>query len=270
MNNAQIYCTTTELAYDLGIDDNPGDLLPRIRAASAFLQRRLGEMIPVTEARAFGVQGAGDIQVDPLLAVTTLVNGTSTIAAADYTLYPPNRYWTNGCYTRIHSDYVAWDDDDIVITGRWGKYEETESLGTSGSLVDASTTLLLVGDGKPLAAGMIVLMGTEQMLVTDYGGFTSGSAPTYSGSAVSVANYYQVQRGVNGTTAAAHGASIISRYVVPYDVNFLCREMAGLKYMIAKSAFSGRTGNEATGIEYYHEHPKAIEEVVRNYRITRI
>jgi hypothetical protein len=82
---------------------------------------------------------------------------------------------------------------------------------------------------------------------------------------------FTVSRGVNGTTAAAHSSKAISRYMAPYDVNWLARQMAGLMWKKARSGFAGKVGNQELGeVFYQNEFPEQIKQVRANYRIVRL
>src|SRR3990167_1405976 len=135
----RLYCTAREIADELDNERllaNPATLR-HIRSASSWIDRRGGWFIPVTAARRFDTRGGQRLEVDPLLAVTSLVDDTTTLAATDYLLYPRNRHWENGPYTRISPDpdgtHAAWSNerDAVVLTGRWGKYEATSALGVT-------------------------------------------------------------------------------------------------------------------------------------------
>src|SRR3990170_4338612 len=111
----RLYCTLAEVAYDLGLNglDDEAETLKRVRAASDFLDSKVGWFIPVTAARRFdGPRDRKTLFIDPLLAVTTLVDDTTTLTTSDYLLYPRNRHWENGPYTRISPDpdgtHAAW------------------------------------------------------------------------------------------------------------------------------------------------------------------
>jgi hypothetical protein len=80
----------------------------------------------------------------------------------------------------------------------------------------------------------------------------------------------EVVRGVNGTTAATHLISTaISRYLVPADVLFLCKEIATLMAHKAETGYAGRTGNAELGQVFYNDaFPRYdIERVRDHYRI---
>jgi len=321
---AQLYCTIGELIDDLGLPGDEHQLFERIKAASDFIQRRFGDFIPVTATKKFGTRGSEDLQVDPLLAVTSITNGGITVS--DYDLYPLNRHWENGPYTRIYQDNV-WDDTNVQIAGQWGKYIENQSLGLTGTQAAADTATVTVTNGSLLSPGMVLLLESEQELVT---GFGTPSAATsklngalaidqeeatvdngteffekevirlstedcrirmivgnvlvldrgwnrttrkahLDDAAISVFRTFTTERGVNGTTAAAHSNKSISRCMVPWDVNWLCRQIAGLMRMKAASGFSGKVGNVDTGETFYqNEFPDLIKKIERNYRITSL
>lgn len=71
--------------------------------------------------------------------------------------------------------------------------------------------------------------------------------------------------------AAAHTNAAVSKYLVPDDVSWLCRQIAGLMVKKAESGFAGKSGNEATGETFYfNEFPSQIKEIKKNYRIVSL
>jgi hypothetical protein len=324
---AQTYCTLAQLVEDLKLNGDEPQLFSRIQAASRFIQRRFGNFIPITGAKTYGVRMLhADVQIDPCLAVTAITNDGT--AVTDYVMKPDNRHWDNGPYTRIYSESVGWDEDDIDVTGRWGKYEETEAVAVSAiTQATASETTLVVSNGSLISQGMALLIGSEQELVTGYGAVTLATsqlngaiaaadeeitvdngaefkegevillstedvyirkirgnvlvcARGYNGTtkashltdlAISVYRTYAVTRGANGTTAAIHTTAAVSKYVVPDDINWLCRQIAGLMRMKAASGFAGKVGNAELGeTTYYKEFPTEIKDIERNYRIVQL
>src|SRR5574341_497051 len=137
----RLYAHVGEVIADLGLTLPVGDetLLNRVRAASDWIDSQLGRFIPVTETRRFdGPANRKTLFVDPLLAVTSIIDDTTTLAASDYLLYPRSRHWENGPYTRIEIDpdaanLTAWthEKDIIVIAGRWGRYELSAGIGAT-------------------------------------------------------------------------------------------------------------------------------------------
>ena len=338
----RLYCTIDELVDDLemaGVKAWKEDqVLDKIRAASDFIDNKFGMFIPYTEAKRIDGHGEIDLFIPPLLAVASIVNDGTTITSANYLLYPRNRHWQNGPYTRLSVDpdatqFSYWTDEEdvVVVTGRWGKYEESIDTGATvanTTSIAADGTSLLVGNGSKLSPGMVLLIEIEQLLVTATGAATDSTANTsealdaseeeidlndaslvntgeivridfeqmrildklsntvlaergYNGTKrvahttsadVYVYRTFTVKRGANGTTAAAHNnGTAISRYIVPYDVNYLCRQVAALMMRKAETGFAGKTGNVELGEVFYHnEFPEQIEKVAKNYRIVSL
>ncbi len=242
---AQVYCTAKEVMDDLkmrGFEDQ-ADLMDRIKAASEIIRQKGGEFIPVTEMRKFGVNWkyrGEPLFVPPLLELTTLVNDGVTISAADLRLKPLNRMWANGPYISIETDCLWGDEDDIEITGKWGKYDDSVSLGVTVTQATATETTLVVADGSVISPGMVVRIENEQEYVSAGSGGPGSPAATAATSKVNVAiadgddeitvdngaefhageviqigtedlfiqkiggNKLAVKRGWNGTTQAAH------------------------------------------------------------------
>ena len=338
-----LYANLAELIYDLEL---PGlaatketRTLERIRAASEWLTKKAGRFIPATETRRYDGPGGKVLFVDPLLAVTSIVDDTTTLLTTDYLLYPRSRHWDNGPYTRIEIDpdassIAAWthERDIVAITGRWGKYEESVATGATvanATKLAAGGTALLVSDGSKVSPGMTLLIGTEQLLVEQTGARTNAtsllngamtdtqdtatvdngaefnvgevlrigqedlhveaidthvlsvtrkwneteSAAHANDAAIQVYRTYTVKRGVNGTTDADHTNGVaISRYLPPWDVNWLARQIAGLMHKKAKSGFAGKSGNAELGEIFYHDEfpKKQVADVVRTYQLTGI
>jgi hypothetical protein len=323
MKNAQLYCTLDELITDLNLNGIQPRLFDRIQAASRFINRRFGNFIPMVETSHFRDIGIRQLRLpSPILSIQGALN--NGVAVTDYDLYPENRYWQNGPYTRIEAQSFAWDE--VEITGHWGMYEETASLGESVSQLVGATTIT-VTNGYLLSPGMVLLIGDEQELVTgvssptaatsvlvgditeadeeitvtDGSEFNEGEviqlstedccirmirgntlvvargwnnttkAAYLNGSAIYVYRSYIVERGVNGTTAAAHESAALFRYAIPEDVNWLCRQIAGLMHKKAQSGFAGKVGSAELGETFYfNEFPGQGKEIARNYRIVSL
>ena len=175
----RLYCTIAELIHDLQLDG----LKPReekgavefIQSASDWIDKKLGQFIPVTQARRRDGPGGRVLFVDPLLSITSIVDDTVTLVSTDYLLYPNGRHWDFGPYTRIEIDpdsasLGAWTAkrDDIVITGKWGKYDHSLTTSTTvanATQIAADGTALLVANGSKVSPGMILLIESEQLLV---------------------------------------------------------------------------------------------------------
>lgn len=336
----QTYCTVEELIGDLGLTGDEAMLLSRIRAASKHILNTIGNFVPIGDTRTFLAGPSQTLPVFPLLAATTVTDYQTVIAASGYRLSPLNRLWLNGPYQwiekaaayneRVWPDLdsgLCWDVNGSTIAGKWGLYEELADLGTTVSQLISATTLA-VSNGSLVSPGMVLLIESEQEMVTAGNGgpgsadgtlatslvngtitadeemvtvdngseFHAGEvlrvefedmkirriagnvllcgrgwngttkAPHTDNSAVYVYRTFTVSRGMNGTTAAAHTSAAVSRYVIPEDVNWLCREVAGLMRMKAKVNFAAKSGSAELGEAFYfNEFPRQIETIKRNY-----
>lgn len=175
MTRAQIYANSKQVMDDLTLPGDEPMLLERIREASAQICATMGDFVPVTETRTFTADASGKTRIDPLIAITTIVAGDGvTIDSDDYDLEPVNKAWVNGPYLYVNGP----SSGDLVITGRWGMYEQWEATGATGTLALASTTSLVCANGALLWPGMVLRMGTEQLLVTAGNGSDNTPDPT--------------------------------------------------------------------------------------------
>lgn len=176
---AQYFCTVQDLINDAQspIADE-ARLFQAIREACDYLQKEIGWFIPVISTRRFSGHDRECLIVPPLLAITSIVNDGDTLSASDYILKPDNGYWQNGPYGEIHIDpdsslLLAWADyiDAVVIVGSWGLY--LRSAVTGATVADtteqsSSQTTLKVSNGGKVSPGMVLLVGSEQELVTGW------------------------------------------------------------------------------------------------------
>jgi len=328
----RLYCTLAELIDDLELMGvkSEAKALGFIRAASQWIDKR-GWFIPTTASRSFDGSGCVRQWIDPLLSVTSLTVNSTALTASEYVLYPRTKHWENGPYTSLEKETGgAWTDEEnaFVIVGKWGMYDSTRSLtATVANQTDTATTIV-VSSGAEFSPGCVLLIGSEQELITATGEATdstanlaedldateeaidvssgsvinvgevvrvdfeqmyvlskqtntllvvrgwNGTAKTTHANAADVYVYrtFAVKRGINGTTAAAHLTAAIARYVPPDDVNYLCRQIAGLMLKKAQSGFAGKVGNAELGeVFYFNEFPNdPIKKVMENYRIVTI
>ena len=178
----RLYCMVADLAR---IGGNEADLVGYIRAASSFIDQELGAFIPFAETKRF--DGNGEIRMrltTPLLEVAgSIQNFTTTLTTADWLTYPRDRMWENGPYTSLafaplapHGQIWIKLRDAVVIPGLWGKYEKSIVLGVvlAAAQTDATGTTLQVADGSQLSPGMVLLIETEQEVITATGVPTAG------------------------------------------------------------------------------------------------
>ena len=134
----------------------------------------------------------------PLLAITTIIDDTTTLTTSDYILYgagPARPKWENGPYTRIDVDpdatnisYWTEEKDIVSITGRWGLYERSKATGATvqdNPLSDSATSLTVdnggVVPGPRGAAQLIMAHGGETVLPTHKSGVTGGITVNVTG-----------------------------------------------------------------------------------------
>jgi hypothetical protein len=181
----RLYCTVKELIDDLlpNTGGNEAALLDAIQFASDFIDQDLGAFIPYTATKRFDGNGRDILFVPPLLAVTSITDDASTYQTTDYLLYPRSKHWEDGPYSWIAHDpdgnYSEWTQemDVISIAGSWGKYSKTL---VTGATVQNNPLLvggidLIVADGSKLAPGMVLLIESEQALVTATGAVTAAA-----------------------------------------------------------------------------------------------
>lgn len=179
-------CTVSQIINDLELRGlskrDETKLIERIFAASDWIETnrdpQLGAFIPTLQARTVDGHGGNVLFVDPILSITSIVitsQGLTLSPTTDYDLYPNNRMWPNGPYTRIQlkqypatvarfSTYTS----DIVITAMWGKYLESYALGATvqnTTSISASGTSLKVNNGALVSPGHVLLIESEMLSV---------------------------------------------------------------------------------------------------------
>jgi len=209
MSSAQIFISVNDVIEDqktAGTDE--ARWLQAIRDASDFLQKEIGWFIPVKRSRALTGRESAKLFIDPLLSVTSIVNDGTTLVQADYLLQPDGKHWEDGPYSMIQvdpeaSNLSAWSckDGRVVIDGLWGLFLRSNSTGaTIATDQSDSAEGLVVSDGGKVAPGMVLLIGTEQELVTGRGDPTTNvttvtEAVSASDQIITVANGTLVKRG---------------------------------------------------------------------------
>lgn len=182
MSIHQLFCTVADLIADM---EKPGGdetrLLQAIRDASDVLQKEIGWFIPVTQTTK--LRGSGERFLHPhppVLALTGSVTEDSFSLTLDteFSLCPAA--WPNGPSVALEKryGYNGWsclNPDSIQIPSRAGLFEKSKDTGATvqnTTSQDASTTSLVVSNGGKIALGMILLIGSEQELVTEWGATT--------------------------------------------------------------------------------------------------
>lgn len=170
-------------------------------------------------------------------------------------------------------------DEQELVTGY---ASPTASVTALNGNVTAAADTITVDNGALLNVGEIIRVEFEQMYIKDVQGHNAWVIRGWNRTArvahldnavVDVYRTVNVERGVNGTTAAVHAnGAAISRYDPPDDIRFLTRQIATLMLNKAKGGYAGRTGSTETGVVYYNDaFPRfEMERIAANYFIPRV
>jgi len=180
---------------------------------------------------------------DDILSVSSLKlddgGGTyaTTLATTDYVLYPSNTFPKIRLEISKYGDYSSFAlgiQRGIEITGVFGYADSAtpyESRTTLNGDILAGATSIIVADGQLVKTGETLRIGSEQMLVQEI-----------------VTNTVIVDRGVNGTTAAAHtSGAVVSSYIYPEDIVQATLIIAMRAYKRKDSAYQDVIGAPETG-----------------------
>lgn len=182
----RIYVTREDIKRTLRVDGDDRNAIidEKARAASAEVESITNrKFIPETKLRYFSwPQEDGRAKSlyldDDLIAASAVTSeGDSETAISNTILEPDN---LGPPYHRIDIDRNSTDefkaDTDtpqrsIRVTGRWGYSEDTEAAGTvddSGDITsDETATEFVCSDGSKIDVGDTILIGSEQLLVTE-------------------------------------------------------------------------------------------------------
>jgi hypothetical protein len=225
------------------------DIDRAVEAGARDVDRLLHRYLePWTGTRYFDVPGqrsfSGKLYFGDRLLVspTSIVGGGTTVAPADYFLYPDE----GPPYSRVEldrGDNAAWvigptAQRNVAVTGLWGWTNEEIQAGTTSEALDASETGV-DGSSMPLVGvGSVLRIDTERMIVTDKTWITTGQtgslAAQQNAQSLTVSdgtaflsgetlildservavvdvtgNVLTVRRAVDGSTLAAHSGATI-------------------------------------------------------------
>jgi hypothetical protein len=165
---------------------------------------------------------------------------------------------------------VATEQILVAATGA-----STDSAANTAEAVDTTEEAIDVDDGTKFTIGEIIVIDVEQMRITDIQSNTivvergwNGTAKATHSTATDVNVYrtFTIERGVNGTTAAAAIKDVvISKYIVPWDIKYLCKQMASLMSRKEDSGYAAKTGNLEIGEVFFHdEFPNSVLDRINN------
>lgn len=195
--------------------------------------------------------GCDHIWIDDLLSATTIKldeDGDRTFeltlaAATDYYLKRHGADDEDGLpKTMLILDgvngqrgYFARRKRLVQIVGSWGYTNETEAVEASGTAItgtldNATDLTLAVSNAADLAIGQTLLLESEQVYIS------GGTASPFT-----------VKRGVNGTTAAAHAAVAVNRYVYTSAAREATLIIAGRRWQRRLTSYSNVISNPEMG-----------------------
>ena len=273
-SNVNSYATLTELKAILGISSTTDDTPMRkileaaSRAIESYCNRRF---YSTTETKYF--DGAITLWIPDLLSITTLKtdedgDGTfeNTLATTDYFLYGGGLEDTLNLYprTRIeinpNGDYSSFANGvkkGVEIIGVWGYGDGTTATPyvtdtTTAEAISAGEVAIDVTSATNLSVGHTILIESEQMYITSIS-----------------TNTITVEKGVNGTTDAAHDtAKTIYFYRYPRDIMQACIDLSVALYQNrAKQGLqSERLGDYSYTIAGTSLGKNMVESILDNVR----
>lgn len=218
-----LYATPTDLVDFAGLTattgsgaaayyNNIASLLSRISREIDRLCRR--HFYVETATRYFTPKVSGFMFIDDVLSLTSFGADSdwddvvdTAWAAAGYKLEPRNKFPKVKVKANPNSSYILSTLEQMIAVGEFGygnglTATPFEDLGITGTLAAAGTTSLGLASYANVEAGMTLQMESEQMFVSQ----VSVAAGVYTAT---------IERGVNGTTAAAHTSVAIKRALYP-------------------------------------------------------
>lgn len=235
------YATLADIKNELGetsADATRDAILIRMleRASREADQYCLRHFFVLSATRYFDVVDARKIFIDDCLSLSALTSdseGDGTFDGTtftqgdegDYVFWPYNEWPKLAIVPAANPDYsFSRGEKALKAVGSWG-YGNGESAtpyrssGLTGTVATTTgTTLTASADASAaIYPGQTILAGTEQMYVSA----VSGTSIT-------------VERGTNGTTAAAQSAAVIYVYKYPLEVETYVLECAKDAYLTRK------------------------------------
>lgn len=241
------------------------ELEPILEETSRYIDDELGRWFYVlSDTRYYDGPGSSEFWLpDDVISITTLkVDGTGDgTYETTYTEGTDFQGWPyNGPHFR-RLDVISgrgsldtWPTraKSIEIVGTFGWEQRTTDLGITGTVADATTTTITaaVGDTGLIEVGQTVLIESEQMYVTSRD-----------------ADSFEVERGVNGTTAAAHSAKTIYRYEYPPALVSAIKMEAARWYREHATGFAGMVSSfNESGYASFRQTWPAIMARLGTYR----
>lgn len=176
-------------------------------------------------------------------------------------------------------------DDERVIVRERAQLDTGQTLGGSGLTNQNNAVVVAVQSGAAFAAGETILIDGERMRVDEIAGnnlivtraWDGSSIAAHSvGAAIYAPRTLTVERGVLGTTAAAHlSASVVHRWDPPGSVRQLCVAEAVTDLLqgrsgYARTAGSGDSERETSGTGLKDLRDRVYTSHARKARMRRV
>ena len=135
---------------------------PRLTRLVLSASRRIDEMLhrhfyPLTETRSYHLGGGGGFWLEAdLFSLTGVTADTVSITISTVTLHPG--------VAPFH--WISQTGVDVDVTGVWGFTRDTTPAGALAEALDNSETGVDVTDSSLVGIGDLILVDTEQMIVT--------------------------------------------------------------------------------------------------------
>jgi len=201
----------------------------------------------LTATRYFAGDGRGFVRIPDLLSASTVKLDEDGDRVFELTLSSGTDYYLEREFADDVDDFpktvIRLDELNgqrsvfpcakraLEIAGVWGYTQETEAVAGTGTLADASTPTLTTSASGVLEAGQTLQIESEQVYVQ------AGSGTSWT-----------VERGVNGTTAAAHAAPAMERYVYHPTIREAALKMAARSWERRMSGYSNVLQNADVGM----------------------
>jgi hypothetical protein len=256
-----------KLAIGLSAEGRTHDavLLEQSQSVSAAIDKYTGRFFyALTATRRYDGDGTpklmlpGDVSSITTLSVDDDADrtwGLTLTEGSDYIPWPRNR--NNAPIRQLDlnpssSNLTNWPDllEGVQIAGVFGYSNEVEPAGTlAAGIADAEATSLSLVGGHTVQIGDTIQIDTEDLYVP---ALTTDTAT--------------IERGVNGTTAAAHSnGAAVSRRRYPRDIEDATRMQCARLWREGRTGMSGTVGGDAVGWSFTNLYP-AIRDILDRYR----
>lgn len=234
--------------------------------ASAYITKVTGRVfVPFKETRNYyhselretGNLRRGRLDLgEDLFVLSSVTWADVELSAADYLPLPVNalpydslRFSPSANLSFTPSDFAS----KTTVSGTWGYHVNVSdaytTVSTSITLANSTDTVITVTDASLYETLQLVSCESELMLIT--------------GRTTDPTNTLTVERGVNGTTAAAHTAQPLRRFNVMPDIALCATRLASFLYERRNSV--GNVVQVGDGSVILDTLPTAVKETLDRY-----